>query len=65
MPLTPETATPRISHVSRQAGLRACKEFRSSLPRVTQWLLWNDTLAYRCGGSTGVSPVSRFITRPD
>src|SRR5687768_17608183 len=31
-----------------------------AFPRAAaQWLGWAPTLAYRCGGSTGFSPVSR------
>jgi len=30
------------------------------LPRFPQWLVGAPALAYRCGGSTGLAPVSRL-----
>ena len=32
---------------------------------TTQWLADTSTLAYRCGGSTGITPVSRLTALLD
>lgn len=38
-----------------QAGLRACKIWFIAFPSMTtQWPVDKPTLAYRCGGSTGI-----------
>jgi len=54
------------STIEPQAGLRACEEEipgKSPSHATAQWLLDLRTLTYRCGGSAGITPASRFIRR--
>jgi len=50
-----EYRSPRHFHTQRfAAGLRACEIWRAAFPGATQWHRDAPTLAYRCGGSTGI-----------
>lgn len=47
-----------------RAGLSS-PEQRLPMPNSAQWRSVAPGLAYRCGGSAGIAPASRFILAPD